>query len=151
MTPGAIRWRGLPRGLPVDETPQGRQSMEHGNSEGRRVAKHNRPSERKAEMKVPQPDPGKQPEQPISDPLTRWPDFSRAVRARLDAGRDAYGDRSFDAEPAELAREICEELEDVAGWAFVLWTRIQRLEAAFSAQSERQGQVSDTPEGANHG
>jgi hypothetical protein len=69
----------------------------------------------------------------------------------MDAGRDAYGDASFSADPGELAREIREELEDVAGWSFVLWTRIQRLEAAFSAQSERQGGVSDALEGVNHG
>ena len=80
-----------------------------------------------------------------------WPDFAQAVRARLDAGRDAYGDRSFDAEPAELAREIQEELEDVCGWAYVLWTRIRRLEAAFSARNDAGTQGMGDHEGAKNG
>ncbi len=99
-------------------------------------------------MKAPQPDSGRKSEQPIRDPLDRWPDFAQAVRVRLDAGRAAYGDRSFDGAPEDLAREIQEELEDVCGWAFVLWERIRRLTDAFSARNDAGPQVTDDHEGA---
>jgi hypothetical protein len=33
----------------------------------------------------------------------------------------AYGDRSFAASPEALWREVMEELEEVAGWTFVIW------------------------------
>ncbi len=61
------------------------------------------------------------------NPLDRWPDFTGAVRARLDKGQAEYGGASFQRPPEELVDEIAEELEDVAGWAFVLWVRIYKL------------------------
>lgn len=54
--------------------------------------------------------------------------FITALRARLDAGRREYGPASFTRSPLEVRKEIEEELLDVAGWAFVLWVRIHRLE-----------------------
>lgn len=56
-----------------------------------------------------------------------WPAFVQAVEARLEAGAAAYGDRSFERPAGELVGEIAEELEDVAGWAFVLWCRMESL------------------------
>jgi NTP pyrophosphatase (non-canonical NTP hydrolase) len=53
--------------------------------------------------------------------------FAAMVAERLKAGRRAYGDASFARDPADLAGEIEEELADVAGWAFILWTRVRRL------------------------
>ena len=53
--------------------------------------------------------------------------FINAVAGRLEAGRAVYGDVSFTRPPSELAGEIEQELLDVAGWAFVLWTRVRRL------------------------
>jgi len=65
-----------------------------------------------------------------ADPLAAFSDFAAEVRKRLDAGRVAYGDRSFAADPAELVRQIEEELLDVCGWSFVLVVRLRRLRAA---------------------
>ncbi len=36
----------------------------------------------------------------------QFPAFVAAVSQRLDAGRQAYGDRSFSAEPAQLLSEL---------------------------------------------
>jgi hypothetical protein len=59
--------------------------------------------------------------------MAEWPKFIAAVAERLEAGRGSYGGRSFSRSVEELIGEIEEELEDVAGWAFILWCRIARL------------------------
>jgi hypothetical protein len=67
------------------------------------------------------------------DPLDRFPSFIDAVRARLDAGRLTYGDQSFDRPESELLAELQQECLDLAGWGFVLWTRLERLRARLGA------------------
>ena len=62
--------------------------------------------------------------------------FASKVRARLRKGAAVYGDRSFSADPADLLREIQEELEDVAGWGFILWTRLERARKALEKIGE---------------
>ncbi len=57
----------------------------------------------------------------------RWPDFAAATDSRLKQGAREYGDRSFDLASTSLLDEIREELEDVAGWAFILWVRLGRV------------------------
>lgn len=69
------------------------------------------------------------------DPLAPWPDFVAAASSRLEAGREAYGDRSFSRPPEELAREVEEELLDVAAWSFILWTRIRAIRAATRSET----------------
>ena len=69
------------------------------------------------------------------DPHDGFEAFSRAVRKRLAAGREAYRDESFDRPPAELLGEVAEELLDVCGWAYVTWHRVQRL--ALQAEEAR--------------
>jgi hypothetical protein len=64
----------------------------------------------------------------MSDPLEHFPAFVEAVRTRLEAGREAYGDRSFDRPTAELVTELKQEALDLAGWGFVLFERLRRLE-----------------------
>lgn len=64
------------------------------------------------------------------DPLSSWKDFTEAAAARLEAGRKEYGDRSFSLPPDELAREVEEELFDVAAWSFILWTRVRAIRTA---------------------
>ena len=62
------------------------------------------------------------------DPLVAsWPTFMKAVRARLEMGREEYRDRAFTRPPEELIREIEQELLDVCGWAFILWCRLAAL------------------------
>ncbi len=65
--------------------------------------------------------------EPTVDPLEAWPGFAQKVRTRLQAGRQAYGDKSFDRPPGELITEIEEELLDVCAWSFILFERIERL------------------------
>jgi len=60
-----------------------------------------------------------------------WPLFASCVAARLAVGRREYGDRSFSREPRELVREVEEELFDVAGWAFILWSRMRDVRVAL--------------------
>lgn len=73
------------------------------------------------------------PSTPPVDPLDHWPAFAAAVRARLDAGRVAYGDRSFAAVPDTLLAELQAEALDLAGWGFILHARIERLRASLRA------------------
>ena len=49
------------------------------------------------------------------------------LRARLEAGASEYGDASFDKSTPSLIDEIQQELEDVSGWAFILWAKLERL------------------------
>ncbi len=62
-----------------------------------------------------------------SDPLDSWLAFSARVRKRLEAGRAAYGDKSFERPPGELLEELQCEALDLAGWGFILFERIERL------------------------
>jgi len=65
------------------------------------------------------------------DPVARWGAFTAAVAARLEKGREVYGDRSFSRAPAALAGEVAEELLDVAAWSFILWTRLESIRRAL--------------------
>ncbi|MCC6994800.1 MAG: hypothetical protein IT370_09345 [Deltaproteobacteria bacterium] len=65
------------------------------------------------------------------DPLHRFPEFARAVSARLEAGRASYGDKSFSRHPAVLCGEIEQELLDVMGWGYILWRRMRELREAL--------------------
>jgi hypothetical protein len=56
-----------------------------------------------------------------------WTEFTSKVSRRLDAGRRVYGDSSFERPLKRVVTEIQEELEDVCGWSFILWTRLQNL------------------------
>src|SRR5689334_8529527 len=69
------------------------------------------------------------------DPLLDWPAFAQRVRARLEAGRAAYGDASFRAAPDTLLGELSQEALDLAGWGFVLWKRIESMRPAAQCSS----------------
>jgi len=86
--------------------------------------------------------------------------FVTDVSRRLHAGEHTYQDKSFDAEPAALLREIREELVDVSAWAFILTERLRGLESALAAMPasgpivviRRPGRQPDpTPENASTG
>ncbi|MEO7032738.1 MAG: hypothetical protein ABI548_02820 [Polyangiaceae bacterium] len=64
------------------------------------------------------------------DPLDAFDGFVREVRDRLEAGRAAYGDRSFARPPVELVGELQQEALDLAGWGFVLWCRLEAMRGA---------------------
>lgn len=67
----------------------------------------------------------------MSDPLDRWPAFASEVRARLEAGRAEYGDKSFHRDPDELLRELQQEALDLAGWGFILFARLEAARGAL--------------------
>lgn len=56
-----------------------------------------------------------------------WVSFAELVAARLEKGRELYGDRSFSLEPLELTKEVEEEILDVCAWSFILWMRLRAL------------------------
>ena len=57
--------------------------------------------------------------------------FMSRVRGRMNKGAREYGDRSFSEHPSLLVAEIQEELQDVCGWGFILWTRLEQIKAAL--------------------
>lgn len=83
----------------------------------------------------------------MAEPLDTFPDFTTAVVQRLQAGRVSYGDRSFALPPFDLLGEIEEELLDVCGWAFILWTRLQAISPRLQG-SESPGALPADPGGA---
>jgi hypothetical protein len=88
-----------------------------------------------------------------ADPLSRWPAFVAAVRARLDIGQQEYGHRSFSRPVEELTKEIEEELFDVCAWTYILWTRIHLGTAAkrrihFGRQHEHSAPSLQPPQGS---
>ena len=54
-------------------------------------------------------------------------DFCQRVQARLEEGYRVYGGRSRNMPTDKLLDEIQQELEDVAGWSTLLWSRLQGL------------------------
>ena len=73
-------------------------------------------------------------------------DFLARLRARLHKGAAEYGDVSFERHPVNTAHELLEEVEDVAGWAFVAWVQLRRrlrrvlaAEARLLAQGQQGG------------
>ena len=70
--------------------------------------------------------------------------FTQAVARRLEAGAREYGDASFSRPPAELVGEVLEELEDVAGWAYVAWCRVRDLEGRLPPADRAPGAIHET-------
>jgi len=60
-----------------------------------------------------------------------WHEFVGRVETRLDAGEREYGDKSFTSPPLETLREIEEELLDVVGWGYIMWTKMRKISKAL--------------------
>ena len=58
--------------------------------------------------------------------------FVARLRQRLERGARQYGNASFARPVAELIGEAIEEAEDIVGWSFLAWTRLQRLRDAIA-------------------
>ena len=56
--------------------------------------------------------------------------FFAAVGSRLEVGEREYG-TSRERPSPELVDEIMEELEDVAGWSILLWSKLRRIRDAL--------------------
>lgn len=76
---------------------------------------------------------------PISDEAIarKFQSFTERIKARLEMGRATYGDASFELPPAALVEEIRQEVLDVAGWAFVMYCRLQALEDRVKCVDQR--------------
>lgn len=74
-------------------------------------------------------------EHPITDAALQgdWWDFTAAVRGRIEAAAPTYGDDSFDLPSGRLVAEIEYEIEDINGWSFILWKRVQALKRKLAA------------------
>ena len=49
------------------------------------------------------------------------------VKGRMEKGAREYGETSFSKSPSRLAIEIREEVEDISGWASIVWARVIQL------------------------
>lgn len=58
-----------------------------------------------------------------------FPVFTEEIHARAQRGAVEYGDRSYERPLPELIDETMEELADVCGWSFILWSRLRDLKA----------------------
>lgn len=52
--------------------------------------------------------------------------FWQRVTARVKAGEKEYGNLSFSLPPLALVEEVQQEVEDICGWAYILWRRLER-------------------------
>lgn len=67
--------------------------------------------------------------------------FLSRVRQRLEAGAAEYGDASHHRPDDELIDEIQQELEDVCGWAAILWAKLDRLKHLDRAMAAQDNHV----------
>jgi hypothetical protein len=77
------------------------------------------------------------PAQSHSDPLATFQAFASAVRHRLQAGSETYGNRSFTREASELVDELQQEALDLAGWGYILFCRLEAMREALAEEGER--------------
>ena len=67
----------------------------------------------------------------MADHLHRFPEFAEQVRAKLARGQVIFEDRNFSKNPVDLMHEVQEELVDVMGWSFLVWSRLQAMREAL--------------------
>lgn len=72
---------------------------------------------------------------PLSHPS--FPRFEERVAQRLSAGAVEYEDSSIHRPAGQLIDEIQQELEDVCGWAAILWLRLENLKAKAEVADPR--------------
>jgi hypothetical protein len=60
--------------------------------------------------------------------MDRLEDFLAPVRCRLEKGREAYGDRTFELPASNIIIEAQDELLDNAAYSFIAWCRLERHE-----------------------
>jgi hypothetical protein len=81
---------------------------------------------------------------PLSDAaLQLWPEFILSVPSQLEAGKQTYGDQSFQIKRQNARAKWEEELLDVTGWAFVLCVRMKSIRNRIEKESQ-QCQVQST-------
>jgi hypothetical protein len=65
-----------------------------------------------------------------------WEEFASKVASRLEKGRQTYGGWSFSRSPGQLLDEVEEEILDVCGWSYILWTRLRTLRQRLESETE---------------
>jgi hypothetical protein len=80
------------------------------------------------------------PAQSHSDPLATFPAFASAVRHRLEAGSETYGNRSFNSDSVELVGELEQEALDLAGWGYILFCRLEAMREALWAATQHESE-----------
>ena len=64
----------------------------------------------------------------MANPLPEFDRFVRVVQGRCQRGADTYGSGSFTKPLPAGIQEIMDELADTAGWAWVQWVRLYRVQ-----------------------
>ena len=63
---------------------------------------------------------------------TRFPLFiDKEVRPKILAGAIEYGDESFSKDPILLLKELKKECADLAGWGWILYERLCKMERSI--------------------
>lgn len=62
----------------------------------------------------------------------QWDKFRDQMQAKLELGEKCYGDASFSKTPEVLILELQQECLDLAGWGFILHSRLQAARDALS-------------------
>ena len=69
-------------------------------------------------------------------------EFVRRLKKRWARGARDYGDASFEAPLPKTVAEILCEIEDIAGWSFILWVQLKRrLDNMVEVEHGRGGAV----------
>lgn len=66
--------------------------------------------------------------------------FFSALHAKLEAGAREYGDRSFSRPVIELLDELQAECLDLAGWGYILWTKLDRIKKQLDSDLDCLGE-----------
>ena len=70
----------------------------------------------------------------MKHPLTQFARFMATVARRMKKAGAEYGDRSWSSSPVHLIAEVKQEVEDIAGWSFILWHRLDEVERRLSEE-----------------
>ena len=55
------------------------------------------------------------------------PDTAKLIMKRLKKGHKEYGDASYELPPPLLFAEIEQEAQDLVGWPFIMWRKMQLI------------------------
>lgn len=66
----------------------------------------------------------------------RWDDFLLALEEKLGKGAVAYGEASFNFSSAKLLDEIQAECLDLAGWGYILWSKVEALRERYETNTD---------------
>ena len=84
----------------------------------------------------------------MTDQLDWLAEYQRRIRLRIKQGAQEYGDTSFLSSPLALIEEIQQEIEDIAGWGYIMWVRLERMKRLASKLDTKElldGDCNKTP------